>query len=75
MLNHFRRIIQVAVLTFVLVFGTFLMTVSFETPVQSDNHHGSTWFVDSHIGFWPFYAHASHTSGSYKPSSHGDTVH
>ncbi|MYC74669.1 hypothetical protein F4X10_02715 [Candidatus Poribacteria bacterium] len=75
MLSHFRRITQVVVLTFMLVFSAFLMTVGFETPVRSDPHHGKVWFVDSHIGMWPFYAHASHRIESYKASDHGDTKH
>lgn len=71
MLSHFRRIIQVVALTFVLVFGTLLMVGSFEMPGWSDPVH--VLQETTHVRVWPFYLLV--TTTHYVHSGHGDTEH
>lgn len=75
MLSHFRRTAQVIALTFVLVFGTFLILSGFETLGWSDNHHGYAGYVKTHVGWWPIYYHTTNHTENYRASNHGDTVH
>lgn len=75
MLNHFRRIIQVVVLTFVLVFGTFLILSGFNTLVWSDNHHGYDGYILVHGNWWPWYIGKTSHTEIYHASNHGDTIH
>ena len=76
MISQFRRTVQVATLTFVLVFGMLLMIGGFEMPVWSDPHHGGTSYHKKH-GTVMFFLYGGVTMehAFYVNGGHGNTTH
>ena len=76
MLNYFRRTVQVAALTFVLVFGSLLMVGNFETPGWSDSHHGYETSKVTHETVFLFFYIGEHSHQKYYHNSgHSNTNH
>ena len=76
MLNYFRRLVQVVVLTFVLVFGTLVMVGSFDTPSWSDSHHGYEKKKVTHETVLLFFYMGKESSQTfYHNSGHSNTSH
>lgn len=65
MLSYFRRSTQVAALTFVLVFGAFLMVGGFETLSWSDEHCTHTYEEREHRDFYGLYYEYSYIENHY----------
>ena len=70
MLSHFRRIIQVVALTFVLVFGTLLIVGSFEMPAWSHPHSVHKETTRDHIHFLGIYTGRTTTVTHYIHNGH-----